>query len=226
MSTTSPPRPTAPEPAVPPPSPPPPPRSTTGPVVVGLALVLVGTVALLATLGVHVPLAVIGPAVLVLLGIGVIVSGVRGESSGGVIALAILLGVVLAIGSLVGSVLDVPLRGAIGERQHRPAAVGQLEPEYRMLMGTLEVDLTDVRLGPGTTELDLTTVLGEVVVRVPDDVEVSVDADVGGGTATVFDVTREGLSVDNDQATDGYATADQRLSLHVGVGLGEVRVLR
>lgn len=221
MTTTTPTRPV--DPATPPP-PPPPPRRSLGTVTVGLVVVVVGTVALLATLGVDVPLVVLGPVVLVLLGIGVIVSALRGEPSGGAMGLAILVGVVLAVGSLVGSVLDVPLRGAVGERHHAPVTATEVEPSYRLLMGTQTLDLRGVDLPAGTTEVDVTTVLGEVVVQVPEGLEVSVDTDVGGGSATVFDVTHDGMSVDNDRDTDGYADARTRLRLHVGVGLGEVRV--
>lgn len=166
MSTTTPVRPATPEPATPPP-PPPPPRRSLGAMTVGLVLVGVGTVALLATLGIDIPVAVVGPVLLVVLGIGVVVSGIRGESSGGVVGLAIVLGVLLALGSLVGMVLDVPLRGVVGERHHRPASVAELEPNYRVLMGELELDLRDLQLSPGTTTIEASAVLGEVIVRVP-----------------------------------------------------------
>lgn len=225
MSTTTPVRPATPEPATPPP-PPPPPRRSLGAMTVGLVLVGVGTVALLATLGIDIPVAVVGPVLLVVLGIGVVVSGIRGEFSGGVVGLAIVLGVLLALGSLVGMVLDVPLRGVVGERHHRPASVAELEPNYRVLMGELELDLRDLQLSPGTTTIEASAVLGEVIVRVPPGTEVSVEADVGGGTATVFGEAREGLSVDHDHVTDGYDDADARVRLDLGVGLGEVRVTR
>lgn len=208
------------------PPPPVPPRRTVGAVVVGLTLVLVGAIALLATLGVNVPLAIVGPVVLMVLGLGVVVSAVRGESSGGAMGLAVFLAVVLALASFTGSVFDVPLRGSIGDVEQRPLVASELQGEYRVLMGSLEVDLRDLQLEPGTTELDLTTVLGEVTVHLPADVEVSVAARVGGGEATVFGITHEGLAVDNDQVTDGFEAAPHRLSLKVGVGLGDVVVTR
>ena len=164
MSTSTPTRPVASAPASPPPPTPTPPRRSLGTVTVGLVVVAIGTIDLLATLGVEVPLGVVGPIVLVVLGLGVVVSALRGESAGGALGLAIALGVVLTLGSLVGSVLDVPLRGAIGERHHRPTTAAEVEPAYRVLMGTLTLDLREVDLPAGTTEVDLTTVLGEVRV--------------------------------------------------------------
>lgn len=227
MTTTTDPRPTT-TPAAPPPAftPPPPPNRSLAAATVGLALVAVGVLALLGTLGVDIPLAVLGPSLLVLLGLGVFASAVRGESAGGLVALAVFLGVVLAIATLLGSVLDVPLRGAIGDRSVNPTTAAELEDEYRMLMGTLVVDLRDVELAPGTTELAVSTVLGEVEVRVPEGVPVEVDSSVVAGSATVLGVTHDGVAVDNDQRSDDWDGADQRLLLTVGAGLGELRVIR
>lgn len=223
MSTTAQTPPVAPPPATPPPEPP---RRSLAAVTVGLAFVATGTVALLLTLGVELPVTTLVPVLLILLGLGVVVSAIRGESSGAILGFAVFLGVVLAIGSLLGAVLDTPIRGGIGERHHRPTAATEVQDEYRLLMGTLVVDLREAEFDPGTTEIEVSTVLGEVQVLVPEDVEVSVDSRVGGGSATVLGVTEDGLSVGNDRHTDDYADADQRLDLTVGVGLGEVTVTR
>jgi predicted membrane protein len=227
MTTTTDPRPTTAA-ATPPPAftPPPPPNRSLAAATVGLALVAIGILALLGAIGVEIPLAVLGPSLLVLLGLGVIASAIRGESSGGLVALAVFLGIVLAIAALFGSVLDVPLRGAIGDRAVAPTTAAELEDEYRMLMGTLVVDLRDVELAPGTTELAVSTVLGEVEVRVPEGIPVDVDSSVAAGSATVLGVTHDGVAVDNDQRSDDWDGADQRLQLTVGAGLGEVRVTR
>lgn len=216
-------------PITPPPSPewrPGPPRRSAATVTVGLALVAVGVLALLATIGVQLPLTVLGPAFLIALGVGVLVSAVRGEPAGGVIALAVAIGLILALVAVAGALLDVPLRGGVGERHHRPIVTTELDDEYRLLVGRLVVDLRDVELRPGTTEVDASAVLGEVVVRVPDDVAVAVDSSVGGGATTVLGVTEEGLSVDNDHRSQDWTAADRRLLLRVGVGLGEVQVTR
>lgn len=226
MTTATEPRPTTTPIAPPPPAPPPRPDRSLAAATVGLVLVAVGVLALLGTLGVEVPLAVLAPSLLVLLGLGVIASSMRGESAGGLVGLAVFLGVVLAIATLLGSVLDVPLRGAIGDREVRPAAAAELEDEYRMLMGTLVVDLRDVELAPGTTVIEASTVLGEVEVRVPEGVPVEVSSSVVAGSASVLGVTQDGVAVDNDQRSDDWEGADSRLRLTVGAGLGEVRVTR
>ena len=223
---TSPTRSTAP--AAPPPAftPPPRPDRSAAAITLGLVLVAAGVLALLGTLGVDVPVRVLGPSLLVVLGLGVVISALRGETSGGILGLAVFVGVVLLLLSLLAVVLDVPVRGGIGERVHRPTATADVQDEYRHLMGNLVVDLRDVDLGPGTTTVDVSTVLGQVDVRVPDDVAVAVTGAAGGGTVTVFGVTQDGLAVDVDETSEGWANADTRLQLEVGVGLGEVVVTR
>ena len=226
MTTTTAPRPdTA---ATPPPSftPPSRPDRSAAAITVGLVLVAAGVLALLGTLGVDIPLRVLAPTLLVVLGLGVVVSAVRGETSGGILALAVVVGVFLTIGAVASAVLDVPFRGAIGERSHHPTATADLQDEYHHLVGDLVVDLRDVDLGPGTTTVAVTTVLGQVDVQVPDDVAVTVHATTGGGTATVFGVSQDGVNVRLDEQSENWASADQRLELEVGVGLGEVTVTR
>ena len=226
MTTTTAPRPdTA---ATPPPSftPPPRPERSAAAITVGLVLVAAGVLALLGTLGVDIPLRVLAPSLLVVLGLGVVISAVRGETSGGVLTLAVFVGVLLSLGAVASAVLDVPFRGGIGERTHHPSAAADLQDEYHHLVGDLVVDLRDVELGPGTTTVAVTTVLGQVDVQVPDDVAVTVHATAGGGTTTVFGVSQEGMGIDVDQQSDDWANADQRLELEVGVGLGEVTVTR
>lgn len=223
MTTT----PLTPRPVTPPPGgPPPPPRSSVAATTLGVLLVAIGVIALLATTGVEVPVALVGAIVLILLGLGVVVSAVRGEPSGGIVGLAITVGVLLAVGSVVGTVLDVPLRGAVGERVYRPTTATEVEAEYRVLMGSLVLDLRDVALAPGTTEIEASTVLGQVDVRVPRGVPVSVDTEVGAGSAHVLGRQHDGVAVDNDVISPGFEGADQRIVLRLGAGLGEVRVTR
>lgn len=227
MTTASEPRPTTTT-ATPPPVFHPPSRSdrSLAAVAVGLVLIAVGTLALLGALGVDVRLAVLGPALLILLGLGVVASAARGEPAGGLVALAVVLGVVLATATLLGSVIDVPLRGAVGDREIHPTTTAELEDEYRMLMGTLVIDLADFELAPGTTELAASTVLGEVEVRVPDGVPIEVESSVLAGETNVLGASRDGAVIDNDQRTGDWEGADHRLRLTVDAGLGEVRVTR
>jgi hypothetical protein len=194
--------------------------------VLGLVLVALGVLALLATFGVSLPLGVIVPSLIIVIGIGVMVSAIRGEPSGGVTGVAIALAVVLAVGGLFGAMLDVPVRGSVGDQRHVVAGEVVPDAEYRLLAGTLVLDLRDLDLSEGLTEVSVSTVLGEVRVLVPDDVAVSVSARVAAGDIRVLDEAHDGVGV-NAQVTDpGFDTADTQLRLTVGVGLGTIRVER
>ncbi len=202
-----------------------PPRRHVGAITLGVLLIAGGLLALLAQAGVDLPLATIGPLALILLGVGVAVGAVRGEHTGPAMSLLITLGVLAALVVSAIAILDVPLRGGVGDRVVTPTSAAELDASYHQLAGQLVVDLRDIELGPGTTVLAVSTALGEATVRLPDGIAVSVDAAVGAGTATVLGTTQDGVSVDNDQATEGYANADRRLALEVRVGLGELTVL-
>lgn len=216
-------RPSAPS---PPPPPPEPRRRSAALITLGLGLVAVGTVVLLEMLGVDLPLRLVGPVTLVLLGVGVVVSAARREPAGGALTLAVVLGLVLAVGSLTTAVLDAPLRGGVGDRTHAPERITDLADDYRVVAGKLTVDLRGLDLPPGTTEVEASAVLGEVEVRLPAGAAAAVDAEIAAGTATVLGTQIDGLAVDNEQRTDDYATAQRRLLVRIDVGLGQARVDR
>lgn len=225
MSTEAPVRPQGSEvaPAPPAPQPQPGPRPAAGGITIGIVLIVLGSIWLLEALGVAVPFGMIVPIVLISLGIGVAVSGARGEDSG-MVGLAVFLGVVLAIGSLLFAVLDVPIRGGVGERVHAPVTAAELEDAYGLFAGTVTLDLQDLVLPPGTAEVRAATVLGEVVVIVPEGMAVDVDASAAGGTIDLFGTTTEGLGLRDEFTTEGFDGATTRLQLELRAGLGEVRL--
>lgn len=208
-----------------PPAPPQPPRGPAGAggITIGVVLIVLGTIWLLEALGVAVPLGTIVPILLIALGLGVAISAVLGEDSG-LTGVAVFLGVVLAIGALLFTVLDTPVRGGMGERNHAPTTATELEDSYGVLAGTVTVDLADLVLAPGTTELAVTTVLGEVEVVVPAGMAVDVDATVAGGTIDLLGTTTDGLGLSDGYTSEGYDQADSRLRLELRAGLGEVRL--
>ena len=211
----------------PPPPPGQPPRrgASVGAVTLGLVLVGLGVVALLVALGVDVPLVLVGPGILVVVGIGVLVSGMRGERDGGGLGFAIFLAIVVALASLATAVLEVPLGGGIGDRTHEPSAVEVVQDEYRWGIGDLTVDLRDAELDAGTTEVEVSVAIGQLEVIVPDGMAVEADVQVAGGAAEVFGYRVDGVGIDNTRQTDGFDQADRRLSLVVRVGFGEAHVI-
>ena len=72
------------------------------------------------------------------------------------------------------AVSDAPLRGGIGDRHWRPVATSEVRPAYRLAIGDMAVDLSDVRFGSGTTRVAASVGVGHLLLRVPSDVPVSV----------------------------------------------------
>ena len=62
---------------------------------------------------------------------------------------------------------DLDLRGTWGERTFRPASVAELARGYEMGVGAMTVDLRDLELPPGRTDLPLEIGIGEIQVLVP-----------------------------------------------------------
>lgn len=216
-----PPRPAPPRPAAA--APPREPQPRTGALSLGIVLVGAGTLWLLAALGVDMPVTVVAPALLLAIGLGLLVAGVRGEDNV-VVGLAVFVGVWLAIAAMVSVVLDVPLTGAVGERELMPTSATELVDDSRLFAGRQLLDLRDVELTEGTTDVELSVVLGEVEVVVPEGMAVRVDAATAGGSIDVFDDPVDGLALRHQDETPGWTDASSRLDLHLRVGLGEITV--
>ncbi len=200
-------------------SPPPPqPGPGAGTMMLGLVLIAAGGLWLLAALGIDIPVAMVAP----------VVHARRWSSARSAVRTTapsvFFLGVWLAIGAIVTAVVDVPLTGAVGDQLHVPTTATQLDDGYRMFAGTQTLDLREIELVDGTTEVALSTVLGEVEVVVPAGMAVRVDAAAAGGAIDLYGTTIDGLGLDDQAATDDWDEAARRVELQLRVGLGEITV--
>jgi hypothetical protein len=113
--------------------------------------------------------------VAVLLAVGALVGGAAAafapSGARGRVA-TLLLAIVLAAASAATAALDGPLDDGVGYRHFRPALASDLQPEYRLGVGLLELDLRDTKLPDGVTNLDAHLGAGEIQLRVPPDVRV------------------------------------------------------
>jgi hypothetical protein len=188
---------------------------------IGLALVLigVGVLWLLALAGVSLPWELVVPAALVVTGALVLLSPLWGGGSG-----LVGFGIVLAILALV---VAVPSPAAIsaGDRTIAITDVADLEDRYGLGAGTMTLDLRDLELPPGTTEVQAGVNLGELVVVVPPDVTVTGEARVFLGEVEHFDRTSGGVAPRASFSEVGDDT-DRVLELRLRVGLGQIEVRR
>jgi phage shock protein PspC (stress-responsive transcriptional regulator) len=201
-------------------------RSALGWVTLGAALLGVGLAALLdqwgaidMTLGRYFALA------LLVMGAGLLVGTWWGRARW-----LIVLGILTIPFVLAASLITVPVTGGVGTRSIHPVAVEQIQPAYRLAAGQLAIDLTSLDLAGTSTTITASVAFGNLSVRVPDDVPLTIHATAGAGVIDVssenpspFDRSVDGGSISLDQ-TNGTGTA--AITLNVAVGYGRVAVFR
>lgn len=149
-------------------------------------------------------------------------------------------GVMLLVGSvygraggliLLGLVATAGLAGATAVDQfdgdrvtETPLTAAELDPAYDFSAGELVLDLTEIS-DPEDLDgrtLDLEGGVGRIEVVVPDGVEVTVDAEVGGpGSIWLFGRVRDGIA---NQLAGTYASGDIELTIDAQLGVGEIYV--
>jgi hypothetical protein len=141
-----------------------------------------------------------------------VASGRRGGSPLRWLALTSLIAVaavaVVAIATVfsVEALSGVPLRGGVGDTQWRPTSAAQVAPRYRLAIGNMRVDLSDVTFNPGTTHVTATVGIGHLVVELPAGVAVSVSAHSGLGDVRVFGQDNGGFSTGQSMQLSGTSS--------------------
>jgi hypothetical protein len=133
--------------------------------------------------------------------------------------------IVLVVPLAVVSAAGIDLHGGVGRRDYRPTSIASLRPEYRVGAGRLNLDLRNLTLPAGRTDVKLVVGVGEAVVRVPQGACVSTDAKIGAGQADLLDgVGHGGLDV----AVDDVAASGDHPMVHVNadIGVGHLQLVR
>jgi len=220
-----------------PPRPPKPPRRGPGAAVTGVvvAVILLGLAGLLAaerTGAYDGPIAavVVGGGVL-LAGLAIIVSGLRGRTAGGLTALAIV-GIVIAGPAVVaddarwadGDGWD-DSRGPVRSIDTVVTSRDAAEQGFSFGIGDAQVDLTEVPLTDEPLQVPISGGLGDVTVVVPEGSAVVADVTSGAGNV-IWRVDGENDRTDGvghdrtftSEAMSGRDEAEIALSIEVGVG--------
>jgi phage shock protein PspC (stress-responsive transcriptional regulator) len=196
------------------------PRSILGWATLALAALAVGVAALLDNLGV-VELTVGRSLALFLtvVGLGLVVGAWRGGSVGLVVVGLLLVPVVAA-----ASLADVPFRGGLGDRAYAPLSPAEVRPDYRLAVGGLNIDLSQVRFGKDPTRVTASVGVGQVSVYVPAGVPVEVRGRASAGQVDLFDHVQDGVQVELHESAGGSELVG-RLTLDLRAGYGAVRVV-
>ncbi len=192
-----------------------------GQIIVGGFLVLIGTGWLLEAADIaDVPWRALLPAALMLIGLG-LVFGARTARHGGVIALGVVLTVAVGTASAVEVLVDIPISGGIGEES--ATVIGPVEAEYRHAIGQYVVDFRSADVGAAGSNTEVSLGIGELVVIVPSDVDLVIDARAGLGNVVVFGEESSGVGPDIEYTSPGAGDAVLRLNVDVAIGQVEVR---
>jgi phage shock protein PspC (stress-responsive transcriptional regulator) len=133
------------------------------------------------------------------------------------------LALVLPLGLVAAA--DIDLDGGVGQREYRPATMSELRDQYQIGIGDLDVDLTELDLPSGRTDVKVDVGLGEAVVWVPRGACVTSDVEIGAGAADVFDRDNDGVDVAFAQ-TGTPPAGRPVLHIEADVGLGVLEIVR
>jgi phage shock protein PspC (stress-responsive transcriptional regulator) len=136
--------------------------------------------------------------------------------AGGLIAFGLLAAVVTA-GATVAHEVDA------GQIEKSPTLAADVDDSYELFAGKIDLDLSDVRdiENLDGRHIDLEAVFGQIVVTVPDGVDVEVDATVDGGETRLFGDDESGSNTARHSARTVDAPA---LSIDAELVFGEITV--
>ena len=125
-----------------------------------------------------------------------------------------------------GAVAAVAAKGGMGERVERPRTAADLDDEYRLGAGQLELDLSRLELPAGETRVEASVGFGELDIILPPGVPVDVTSEVKWGDAEVFGREEDGRDARERIVDPGFEEADRRLVVDAHVRGGELSVRR
>ncbi|MER6943500.1 PspC domain-containing protein [Nonomuraea sp. NPDC000554] len=200
------------------------PRSFIGAITVLLAIIMgVIVVAVQARSGSGVNPALVGGAVLVTIGAGLLVAAWWGRGAG-LVATGTVVALLVALGLTVGG---VPRR--IGDSVWHPTSAAEASRRYDVGVGDGRLDLSELQLTPGASlTFNATVSIGQLAVIVPPSARVEVHASNKVGDIKVDQSLRGGVDVSFDKVLEPETRPEGKvptivLNLRGGVGDMEVR---
>lgn len=178
-----------------------------------------------------------GAIAVVLLGVAIIVSGLRGRSSGGLGALAIIAILVLLPTASVrwgtwdgwNGDWDLGTSAGVGDVDHTPTTVAEAEGGYSLGAGDATIDLTELPLGDEAVNVPVRVGAGDLTIVMPEGGAYTADIQVMAGEVRWLEESvtsgvggdRGPASYESPAVRDGETPA---IVLDVNVGAGSVRV--
>lgn len=190
------------------------PRSPLGWYVLAATLISVGLLAIVSQVAsVEVAPGQFFGAALTVIGIGLVIGAWWGRAR-----ILILLALLLLPMAVPASFITAPLEGGVGDLRYTPLSPAELRDEYRLIGGRLVLDLTGISRQAAPIHIAASVALGEVLVVLPPDASVQIDARVGAGSTTVFDARQVGTSLQDRYVRREFRGASYVLDLEAGIG--------
>lgn len=137
----------------------------------------------------------------------------------------IVFGTLLGLVTLVTAVVPFEgFQGAAGDRTFAISSIDEIRPDYNLSVGTLTIDLSQIDDLGSATPLTASVGMGELVVLVPEDVEIAVDASVGVGQIEILGRVVDGVDIDDVYESPGYSESSESISLDLQAFTGRVEV--
>ncbi|MGV9377367.1 PspC domain-containing protein [Nonomuraea sp. NPDC003707] len=201
------------------------PRSFIGAITILLAIIIGGiVVAVQARSAAGVSPTIVGGAVLITIGAGLLIAAWWGRGAG-LVAAGTLVTVIVALGFVLGG---IPRN--IGESDWAPTSVTQSTMLYDVGVGDGRLDLSELKLEPGAeVTFNAAVTMGELMVIVPPTARIEVHATNKVGDVKVDHSVRGGVDVRYDKVLEPEVKPDGKVStivLNLRGGLGDMEVRR
>jgi phage shock protein PspC (stress-responsive transcriptional regulator) len=147
---------------------------------------------------------------------------IRRVFKGLLIAFGTLVALVLVTAAIIAAVFHVHLGSGAGDRSYVVSGTQDLRKSYKLGIGDMNVDLSNVRFPAGETSVRARVDIGKLDVIVPNDVALRIDGDAQLGQVQMLGQTADGRNVDRHVAETGKRV----LVLKAHVGIGKVQVAR
>lgn len=138
------------------------------------------------------------------------------------IGLAAFVALLAAAAALFVAIFDVHVGRGIGDHRYVVTDVRELDSDYRVGIGSLELDLSRLQLPPGETRIESSVDVGDLEVIVPAGVAVRAHGEAQAGYVNILGTVDDGRNADVDVSEVG----NRVLVLDADVGVGALRVRR
>jgi len=206
--------------------PPPRPRSRLGLLTISVAVLLLGAMVAADLSGNSIPPLAYFAVPLAVIGVGLVVGAWLGRARW-LIPLGIVLTVALGSG-YVAFGDGFWGRAGIGVISLQLDSVDEIPDRWQRDVGAVDVDMSDVDFSGTQTTVEIRVGVGGIEITVPSDVDVTVDATVGIGSAAVFGEQWNGLGAGSRTVTDVGPDGPGGGELHIiaSVNTGAIDISR